>query len=97
MKLDRTYTEATVRKLVLAAGAAFAEKREGSTGVTAWARRHNVNNGHLSQFLAGERGPDTDVLNALGLQWAIVSVQRAKADASLLPASIDGEGEVKYD
>jgi hypothetical protein len=79
MKLDRTYAESAVRKMVLEAAKPFAHS-EGSTGVTAWALRHNVAKGHLSSFLSGERGPCTDVLNALGLQWAIVSIQRAQLD-----------------
>lgn len=82
MKLDRTYTEAHVRKLVMEAAKPFAHS-EGSTGVTAWARRHNVAKGHLSSFLSGDRGPNSDVLNALGLEWKIVSVQRGRMDDAL--------------
>lgn len=82
MKLDRTYTEAAIRKLVRDAAKPFA-RSEGSTGVTAWARRHNIAKGHLSEFLDGSRGPNSDVLNALGLQWAIVSIQRANADIAI--------------
>jgi hypothetical protein len=63
--------EEEVRDLILRRAARYAN-RKGSTGVTAWGKAHGVSRSHLSEFMAGKRGPTSDVLDTLNLEWRIV-------------------------
>ena len=63
-----------LKKLLLKKMAKFSGKgRAGPAGIglSGWCKHHNVNKGHVSQFLNGHRGPDTDLLEALGLEWTV--------------------------
>lgn len=43
-------------------------------GVRAWCRAADVRcNSHVSEFLTGKRSPSSEVLDALGLEYRIVS------------------------
>jgi len=46
-------------------------KKKGGTGVTVWGKVHGLPRGHLSEFMNGQRGPVTAILDALGLEWRI--------------------------
>jgi len=41
-------------------------------GLRGWCEYHGVAVGHASEFLNGKRGPTSDLLEALGLEWRIV-------------------------
>lgn len=69
--------EGEVRDLVRKRAARHAE-REGSTGVTAWAKAKGVRKSHLSEFMTGKRAPTTDLLDALGLEWRIMRKRRGR-------------------
>ncbi len=71
-------TEEQVRAMLLKQAGRVPTRRN-STGVTAWCRKHGVTTGHVSEFLAGKRGPSTDLLDALGLERSY-SHKRKPAD-----------------
>lgn len=68
---DLFMTEDDVRELLRERAAPFA-KRARSTGVAGWCEHHGIDRGHASEFLNARRSPRTSILDALGLQWAIV-------------------------
>jgi hypothetical protein len=43
-------------------------------GLRGWCEFHGVAVGHASEFMNGKRGPQTDLLTALGLRWKIVPI-----------------------
>ena len=53
-----------------------------------WCASNNVNASHAIEFSNGKRGPATDLLNALGLEWRIAR----KARATLAGAATKAEG-----
>jgi hypothetical protein len=63
-------SEEQVRELVRKRAARFA-KRKGSTGFSAWCRHNGVAKSHASEFMRGIRGPTSDLLSALGLEYRI--------------------------
>lgn len=65
-------SEDDVRALVLAEARKCEDKPWRSTGVAKWCKLHNVNRGHVSEFMNGKRAPTSDLLNALGLEWRIM-------------------------
>lgn len=64
-------TEQAVRDLVLVRARRLARNR-GSSGFTAWCLKHGVNKGHASDFMNGKKGPGSDLLKALNLEYRIV-------------------------
>jgi hypothetical protein len=60
-----------VRKLLLRRSRTHIKYR-GTTGVKAWCEAHGVAATHVSEFLNGKRGPTSDLLENLGLEWRIV-------------------------
>ena len=41
-------------------------------GLRGWCEHHGVAVGHASEFLNCKRGPTSDLLEALGLEWRVV-------------------------
>lgn len=70
-------SEDDVRALILRKAKPFA-RNKGTTGVTLWAVRHGLSKGHLSDFMNGNRGCDTKVLDVLGLEWTITRKRKVK-------------------
>ena len=48
-----------------------------------WCRVHRVSISHLSEFMNEKRGPTTDILSALQLEWRIV--RKRSSDRRLKP------------
>lgn len=42
------------------------------SGLTRWCNAHGVCKSAASQFMSGKRGPSSDLLEALGLEWQLV-------------------------
>jgi hypothetical protein len=81
---------ADLREQLLAAALQCEEKPSRSKGVAKWCAKHGVHHGHVGQFLKGRRGPPADMLEAMGLEWAIVN----KVDPSdLTTASKAAKGD----
>lgn len=64
-----------VRKLLLRRAKPH-QKYRGTTGVKAWCEAHGVAAAHVSEFLNGKRGPMSDLLEALGLEWRVMRKAR---------------------
>ena len=47
-------------------------KSERFSGLTRWCNAHGVCKSAASQFMSGKRGPSSDLLDALGLEWQLV-------------------------
>lgn len=71
-------TEEDVRDLVRQRAKLYARNKN-STGFTEWCAQAGVNKGHASDFMNGKKLPGNDLLNALGLEWAIVQ-KKGKPD-----------------
>ncbi len=80
-------TEHEVRQLVRDRAALFA-RNKGSTGLTAWCVEAGVAKSHASEFLRGKRAPASDLLEALGLEYAIVQKRVCVRDAPALRAAL---------
>jgi hypothetical protein len=48
-------------------------------GLRGWCEFHGVASGHVSEFLHGKRGPQADLLRALGLEWEVVRKKSREA------------------
>lgn len=70
-------TEDDVRQLVRDRAKLYA-KNKGSTGITAWCAEANLNKAHVSEFMSGKDRAPTDMLDALGLEYAIVQRKAEK-------------------
>ena len=58
-----------VRKLLLKRAAEYRTHR--GFGLRGWCAEHGVSPTHASEFLNGKRGPTSNLLEALGLEWRI--------------------------
>ena len=74
-------SEDDVRELVRHRAKFFA-RNKGSTGFTAWCCEAGVNKTHASTFMNGKGSAPTDLLDALGLEYAIVQKKSASNGAT---------------
>lgn len=58
-------------------------KSERFSGLTRWCNAHGVCKSAASQFMSGKRGPSSDLLDALGLEWQLVPAPRRGAGRDL--------------
>lgn len=56
--------------------------RRARSGLRPWCRANAVSESHANEFLNGRRGPASDLLNALGLEYRIVR-KRVRGDQAL--------------
>lgn len=67
-----------VRNLLRKRSASY--KAHCGTGVRGWCTAHKVQASHATEFLKGKRGPGSDLLDALGLEWRITRKSKSKGE-----------------
>jgi hypothetical protein len=55
-------------------------KSERFSGLTRWCNEHGVCKSAASQFMSGKRGPSSDLLDALGLEWQLVPARAPRSE-----------------